>query len=363
MTSTTVDTVNPKVKEIFKFFKNPNNTFSYDCLIDRVSKHPTLENWITQKVTNNPKIINLITNNWYSVLENNPTFQEYMNGKVNFFKYDSKANKNLVNYRVQSYTNNLSVMVVGTFKIIEDEHNNNFRVKLIDCVPLECIAEIMCMKLDRKVLPNAKFFIKTCNNCCIKCRKNEVSRDNIWCIQRTMVYDDEKLHYAERKYCTSLYANETKAIIHLEINAAYTFPEGCKIGGSVDSIVFIENIFDVDNKEIQGFLKTDENCLPHQDIENNNMPGSLKLDESYMPYQEIGIKRITENETDNRLKNENVPQEHGIKRKIEDEYENKKYLKSTAEDDIFAIPKGTHYTKPKEKHYDVQVITENMPDI
>lgn len=361
MTSTTVDTVNPKVKSIFEFFKNPNNTFSYNCLIDRVSKHPTLENWINQKVTNNPKIINLITNNWHSVLENNPTFQEYINEKVNFFKYDSKVNKNLLIYRIQSYIHNLNVMVVGTFKIIEDEHNN-FRLKLVECVPLECIGEIMCMKLDKKVLSNAKFFIKTCNNCCITCRKNEVSRENTWCIQRTMVYDDEKLHYAERKYCTSLYANETKAIIHLEINAAYAFPEGCKIGGTVESIVFIENIFDVGNKDIQGFLKTDENCVPQQDIENN-MPGSLKFDENYIPYQETGIKRTIENETDNRSKNENVPQEHGIKRKIEDEHQSKKYLKNMVEGDIFALPKGTSYTKPKEKHYNVQVTTENMPDV
>lgn len=339
MTSTTVDTV--KLKEIFASYDNPNICFSYNCLIERVSKHKNLENWINQKVTNNPKIINLITNNWHSVLENNPTFQEYMNGKVEYFKYDSKINKNVVNYRVQSYTNNISVMVVGTFKIIQDEHNNNnFRINLIDCIPLDCIGEIMCIKLEKKLLPNAKFFIKTCNGCCIKCRKYNVASDNIWCIQRTMVYDNVDLHYAERKYCTSLYSNETKAIIHLEINSAYTFGDKCKIGGTVESIVFIDNIFDVDSKDIQGFLKTDENYMPHHEMENTDIQGTLKLNENDIPDQEIGIKR-----------------------KMEEEHEKKKFIKPITEDDILAMPKGTHYTKPQRKPYDVQVTTETMPDV
>lgn len=366
--NSTVDTFNPKVKQIFESYKNPNNSFSYDCLIERVSKHTKLENWINDKVTNNPKIINLINNNWHKVLENNPTFQEYMNGNVDFFKYDSKVNKNLCNYRVQSYTNNISVIVVGTFKIIEDEINHNFRLKLLECIPLQCIAEIMCIKLEKNVLPNAKFFIKTCNGCCIKCRKNNVASDNIWCIQRTMVYDDEDLHYAERKYCTSLYSNETKAIIHLEINSAYTFGDGCKIGGTVESIVFIENIFNVDNKNIQGCLKTDEHYVPRQENEDDDIQGELKTDENSTPHQEFGIKRTIENENSNNklLKSETSHQEYGVKRKNEDDMENgnKKSLQDmeNTKDDILALPKGTNYTKPQGRRYDVKSTIETMPE-
>lgn len=364
--NSTVDTFTPKVKEIFEsYLSNASSSFSYDCLIERVSKHTKLVNWINDKVTHNPKIINLINNNWHKVLENNPTFQEYMNGNVEFFKYDSKVNKNLCNYRVQSYTNNISVIVVGTFKIIEDEINHNFRLKLVECMPLECIAKIMCIKLEKNVLPNAKFFIKTCNGCCIRCRKSNVSSDNIWCVQRTMVYDDADLHYAERKYCTNLYSNETQAIIHLEINSAYTFGDGCKIGGTVESIVFIEHIFNVDNKNIQGCLKTDENYVPRLEKEDDNIQG--EPDENSMHHQEFGIKRTIENENCKPVKSETTYQEYGVKRKNEDELENgnKKSLKDTenTNDDILALPKRTNYTKPQGRRYDVKSTIETMPEI
>lgn len=375
MTSTTVtavnaaDTVveavkpiNPKVQEILESYKNPYISFSHNCLVERVTKHPVLENWIKQKIESNPKIINLISNDWLSVLENNLTFQEYMNGKVQYYKYDSTTNTKIVNYKIQSYTNNFNVIAVGTFKVTKDNNKDTVRLKLVECIPVQCIAEIMCLQLEKEVFSNAKFFIKTCNGFCIKCRKNNVASDNIWCIQRSMVYENDKIQYAERKYCTSLYPNEFKAIIHLELNCAYTFKTGCKIGGTVESIVFIESIFDFnDNNSVQGILKTDENFVPREENANN---GQLKSDEKFIPHQETGIKRIIETENENsnikHFKNEN--EDHGINQKNEDD--NKTFFKNMeAKVDILAIPQGTNYTKPQGKSFEVKSTIEKMPDI
>lgn len=377
MTSELVDTVDeqvkvpdPKVTEIFETYQKPNISFSYNCLVERILQHPVLENWIKQKVTSNPKIINLITKDWLAVLENNLTIQEYLNRKVEFFKYDSKFNKNICNYRVQTHANNISLIAVGIFKIAEDKENaNNFKLKMIECIPVQCIGEIMCLKVEKKVLHNAKFYIRTCNGFCIKCRKYNVASDNIWCIQRSLVYENEKIQYAERKYCTSLYSSEFRAIVHLEINSAYNWADGCKIGGTLESMVFIENIFDFhDTKNVQRLLKADENFVPYEE-ECENKKAPLKKDEHFMPQPEKEINRTMETINTKRLKNENVESIHeqGMKRKNEDAIENdsKKVLIKNTENtkgDILAIPQGVNYNKPREKSFEVKSSIENMPD-
>lgn len=348
-----VKSINPNVKAILDTYTNPNIIFSHTCLVERVSKHPVLENWIKQKIENNPRIINLTTHDWLSVLENNFTFQEYMNGKVEFFEYKGKSCESRTIYKPRSYMHNFNVIAIGTFKVTQDKDNKeSYRLKLVECIPVQCLAEIMCLHIGKEVYSNAKFFFKVCKNFCIKCRKNNVGKDNIWCIQKTMVYENEKIQYAERKYCTSLYSNEFKALVHLEINSAFSFGTGSKIGGNVESIVFIENIFDFnDNKNVKGILKTDENFVPREEYANNGTEG--KIDENFLPHPE------TENE------NSDVKQfKNGMKRKNEEEIENdnKKFLKST-EDDVLAIPRGTNYANPIEKVFQVTSTIEKMPNI
>lgn len=368
MTSTTVDTVdekdklmNPKVVKILESYKNPNISFAYKCLVDRVSKYPVLVDYIKNKIKNNPKIINLITNDWLSILENNLTFQEYMNGKVKFSKYESKTNKIICNYRVQAYSNNINVIAIGTFKITKDKDKvDKYKLNVVECIPVQCIGEIMCLGLDRDIYTNSKFFMKTCNGLCLKCREINVTSDNIWCIQKSIIYEKDKLQYAERKYCTSLFPNEFKAIVHLEINSTYTFGSNCKIGGNVESIVFVENIFDFNEiTSINGFLKMDENFIPKEESEKDLK--ASKTNENCMPHQETEMKPTTETE------NIESGQEHGIKRRNEDEIENdnKKMLKTNEDTnaDTLAIPEGMNYTKPKDKSFRVESTVETMPAV
>lgn len=378
MTSTTavnaveeqVKVPDPKVTSIFETYQNENILNSYNCLVERVLQHPVLVNWIQQKVTSNPRIINLITNDWLDILKNNLTIQEYINKKVAFFNYKSKVTPTINNHRVQTHTNNISLIAVGIFKIAENEKIANlFTLKMIECIPVHCIGEIMCMPMEKKVLHNAKFFINTCNGFCIKCRKYNVASDNIWCIQRSLVYENEKIQYAERKYCTSLYSNQFRALVHLEINAAYDWADGCKIGGILESMVLIENIFDFqDIKTNQRLLKADENFVPYEeDCEKEAAP--LKKDEHFMPQPAKEMSQTMETSNNQGLKNENVEsnQEQGIKRKNEEaiEKDSKKILIKNSEnskDDILAIPQGVNYTQPQEKSFEVKSSIENMPN-
>lgn len=358
-----VKPIDPRVKAILDSYKNPNIIFSHNCLAERVSKHPVLEDWIKQKIENNPRIINLTTNDWLSILENNFTFQEYMNDKVDFFEYKGKSTEIGTIYRPKNYSHNFNVIAIGTFKVTKDkvkeDNKESYRLRLVECIPVQCLAEIMCLQIKKEVFSNAKFFFKVCKSFCIYCRNNNVGKDNIWCIQKTMVYENEKLQLAERNYCTSLYPNEFKALVHLEINSAYSFGNvgkvggGCKIGGNVESIVFIENIFDFnDSKNVKGILKTDENFVPREEYANNGTEGQVKMDENFLPHSETE----TENSDVKRFKN-------GMKRKNEEEIENdnKKVLKIT--EDVLAIPHGINYAKPLQKVIQVTSTIEDMPNI
>lgn len=315
------------VEDIFKQYSNYTSNHTYNCLYQTISSHPELLKWIANQIENNPNLLNLVTKDWISNLKKDPVFQEYMNNNVAHMKYSSKNNKIITNYRTLEYKNNINVIVIGTFKLIKPEkEENNIRLKLVDSIPLQCIADIMCLFLDKKVLHNATFFINNCNAKCIKCREHNINPSDNWCIQKSIVYRKNSTHliFANRDYCESLFQIPTKAIVQLEINHCYSFGDNCKIGGNVEKIIFIEDILDENMCNIEGILKIDENFVPE---ENETI---------------IGGKR----------KHEEASTE-------EEEEKASKQVKYDDGDNIIALPKGINYTKLQ---FDVTSSTKNMPD-
>ena len=307
-----------KVDSIFQQYENETSNYTYNCLNQTISNHPELMKWISNQVKNNPNLINLVSNDWISTLKADPVFQEHMNNNVPHMSYSSKCNNNITNYRHQEYKNNINVIVIGTFKLTEKE--GNIKLKLIDCIPLQCIADILCLFLDKKVLHNATFFINNCNAKCVKCREHNINPNDNWCIQRSIVYR-KNLIFANRQYCESLFKNPTKAIVQLQIDNCYSFGDKCKIGGNVEKIIFIEDILNENNYNIQGILKIDENFVPDED-----QPETEK------------------------------------KRNLEEPESAKDSKRPKYDDNILALPKGISYTKPQEKQFEVKAITKCMPD-
>lgn len=253
-------------------FNAYNESTYHDALVKKISEHSILQTWIDKKIKNDSRIINLITTDWINILKNNLIIQKYLDDNVDYIKYDSKNNKVISNYKILDHSNVLNLLVAGKFKLKSNEDNSEIsKLVVAECKPLTCAAEIVCHKLKKSVLPNAAFFFQTCKGLCVKCQDLKVSPNNLWCIKDIMVYNKE-LKYATREYCESLYKIATTAIVHLELNTAYTFGEKCKIGGVVKNIIYIEDVYDHDyDGTIKDVLNVDTNFLPDENPNENKV--------------------------------------------------------------------------------------------
>lgn len=306
-----------KINETLKLYENETNNLIYHSLVDRVKEHQKLASCIEKKAEKDMAVINLVTKDWLSVLKNNPIFQEYLNFNMQYFKYDSQSNKAFITYRVKEFAKQINVIVTGTFKL---DKGKNLRLKVIDCLPLQFIGEILGLNIDKNILPNSKFFINGCHGLCLKCRDYNVLRDNEWCVQNCMVYHDEKLQFCNREYYESAYPNEAKLILFLQIDSVYSFGDKCKLGGNVKSIINIESIFNYTDDSIEGCLKLDENFVPNV------------------------------NTSDDELKRKNE----------EEDSPESKHLK--VNDTVLVIPKGVTYIDSNKKKFDVATSVKPMPD-
>lgn len=249
-----IATENPRIEELFSNYEK--DAPFYESLIRKVSEHPALTEWIQKRAGNDPRIINSISDDWKTVLMNNPTFQDYVNEDISYFKYESKHKKAICNYKIRDYSKIINVLAIGIFKISKEdsELNKPCMLKLVESVPIQIIGDVVSLHLKKSILHNPAFFFKRCKGLCLECRNYRVPDDNSLCIQDAIVYRGDQLQYAFREYCECLFDTPSKAIVHLEINGAYTFGENCKIGGNVKTVIFIDDIFK-DNECIAGVLK------------------------------------------------------------------------------------------------------------
>lgn len=339
---------NPKVRDIFQQYEsNILNNKIYDSLIDRVLEHPKLTQWINNKTSNDMSIINLIDKDWQDILKNNPLFQKYINLNVAIKSYQNQNNnKNITSYHIGGYTNFINVIVVGTFKLIEKD--NKLKLSILDCMPLHFIGDILSLKIDKEILHNAKFFFTECNGLCRVCRDFKRPFNSPWCIQNNMVYSND-LNYSTGEYCLSLFKGEVKAIARIQINGMYTFGSNfTKLGGTVKSMVFIEDIFNDsnnDNNNLQGILQVDENFVP---TEGNNT--------SEQESEEMSNQPITTTDQSNTT----VTKDTAVKRKSE---ENKPEVKFLKQDNIvLAIPDGVDYKSPVQRQFEVETTVKHIPE-
>lgn len=336
-----------KMNETLKSYENETNNILYHSMVDRITEHPKLLKWIEKKVDKDKIIMNLVTKDWLSVLKNNPIFQEFLNSNIQYFKYDSPGNKAIINYKVKDYSKYIHLIVVGTFKLEEEEQY--MRLKFIDCIPIQCIGEIMSLNINKNILPNAKFFMKGCNGLCLKCRDLTMV-DNKWCIQNCMVYQGEKLQSCTRDYYESAYPDNVKAIVQLEINSVYSFGDKCKIGGIVKNMINTEDIFNNTDDSIEGLLILDDNFVPSEnksDVEQFNKRINEGGESRELKHLKETNTILAVPENDTMLA---VPKTDTI-------------LTVPENDTILAIPKRVQYIKSKPKQYEVITSVKPMPDV
>lgn len=257
-----------QVSEILQKY-NDEDSFQ-SSVIKMLTKYPVLQTWIKRKVENDSRIINLIVQDWKSVLTNNPIFQDYLHQAINYFSYENNTKgKKTSNYKIQNYSQILNVLVIGMFKMKpKDENCLKPRLSMVACRPLECIGSIMCLKDNKTVIHNPYFFFNSCRAVCSECRKFN-SSDELWCVKNCMWYDTA-LKYVDRERCENLFNIQTCALVHLEINMFYSFSGYSRIGGQVHSLIFFRDIFDVGN-DISNIVTSDEQTKKRKAEEENGL--------------------------------------------------------------------------------------------
>lgn len=324
----------PRIEEMFSKYEKDNSAAFYMSLIKKVSEHPVLTKWIEKRTRNDPRIINTISTDWKSILNNNPIFQEYINGTVDYLKYESKANKAINNFRVRDYSKNINILVLGSFRVSKESEDSNgkSKLKLVESVPLQFVGDVMALNFKKSILHNPSFYFNGCKGLCLKCRNYKVPDDNVWCIQEAIVYRGGQLQYALREYCDSSFDNPSKAILHLEIHMGCTFGEKCKIGGTVKTVIFIDEIFNDANDSIAGILKKD---MSTEDLK----PKMVETQD---------LKHKTEETHD--LKRKNEENEVTVK---------KQYIRP--DNSILSIPKNVNYVEPTVRTFEVNDSVLSIP--
>lgn len=327
-----------RIEELFS--KYETDKAFYASLISKVSEHSVLKEWIQKRTKNDPRIINTISADWKTILLNNPTFQEYVNGTVDFLKYESKTKKAIYNFRVRDYSKNINILVLGSFRVkseIGKDSSVKSKLKLVESVPLQFIGDVIALNFKKSILHNCAFYFNGCKGLCCRCRDYNVPEDNGWCIQEAIVYRGGHLNYALREYCASLFDNPSKAILHLEINMGCTFGDQCKIGGTVKAVIFIDEIFNDANDSIEGILKKDASKLEQTDTLKEQK--HEENDDSKQKHEETESLKQKHEET----KNEN------LKRKNED-------------NSILSVPKKIQFVETPNRSFTVNASVRSMPE-
>lgn len=323
------------IEELFSKYEKDNSAAFYMSLIGKVSEHSVLTEWIKKRTKNDPRIMNTIASDWKTMLLNHPIFQEYVNGTVDYLKYESKANKAINNFRVRDYSKNINILVLGSFRVSNEngsDLNKQSKLKLVESVPLQFIGDVMALNFKKSILHNPAFYFNGCKGLCLKCRNYNVPDDNVWCIQEAIVYRGGHLQYALREYCASLFDTPSKAILHLEIHMGCTFGDKCKIGGTVKTVIFIDEIFNEANDSIVGILKKD---MSTDDLKRK-IEETDDLNEETVKNSRDSILSTPKGD----LNEETVKNSH---------------------DSILSIPKKVRFVEPPTRSFQVNASVRSMP--
>ncbi|XP_054723237.1 centromere-associated protein E-like [Uloborus diversus] len=250
-----------KNSEVELIFKDVDKEDGYISLVRYINKHSVLVDWM-EKITKELKIINLVTEDWKSVLKNNLRFQEHMNLKVDYGlgQNQQKTENNAVRinlHYIKKSDHYLHVLLAGDFKL--KIKTNSTVLRHVDSAPLKCISQVMALKFKHyNLYDNSDYFVHSCKGQCSYCKKNEISSENDWCTLSTLVYNNGKLDSAERRYCETLYKSVTKAIVNLEISSLYSFGEE-KVTNSIEKR---QTEGSVEENTAKRMKTTDDNFIP-----------------------------------------------------------------------------------------------------
>ncbi|GFQ68221.1 uncharacterized protein TNCT_730161 [Trichonephila clavata] len=229
-------------------------------------------------------ILNLVREDWKSVLENNPIYQDFDKKKPMFSALQQKEH---ISLQKVLFNNVLNIVVAGTWNIYFNK--NVATIVSNECKPLENLSVKMTHDCENTELSKvSRFFVGNCNPMfCNACRKTrhklgmELKSDkNQWCILTTKVFDGEKIRNTFKNNIEKDFVGSTfYGILHVEVNQRYFYntyesnnSKRVKIGGICkEMILFKENcLLPCENLDID-LIICDTNSVNNDEGGNNSM--------------------------------------------------------------------------------------------
>lgn len=225
----------------------------YEKLIRRILEIPVLKESIDNMMAQGNYVVNLVRPDWLQVLQNNPTYQDYLSKRIRFSRLLVKPH-----FKLQRVSNKSSIMtfIVAGEWYLTSHDETRATILSRNCPILIKIAEAFIA--DQEPIPSlvesGRFFpdicnptiCKSCQNAREKCNLKHMSSENQWCILKTKFFDGERVKNAFKyQILRDFRGSSFLGIMLLEVNTRYFFESGqeqfYKISGSCkDMIVFKE---------------------------------------------------------------------------------------------------------------------------
>ncbi|GBM91818.1 hypothetical protein AVEN_15697-1 [Araneus ventricosus] len=255
--------------------KNDNIEASLDQnIIRKVLNNPILKAAVDNYCE--PGVINLIGPEWKTKLENNFIYQKHKEGSVKYstnLSNQNNAKSYLSKRNIINKEDCFEILVTGYFKVLTNSPPLNSPptnstpdsvIVSTYCKPIKEIGNVMC---KQEFLQNCKFYMQSCGGICPSSREVDLPPDNMWSIKDTKVYTPKGIVNATRSYVQTVFQNPNIGIARISITMKYYFGNNSKIGGTVRSMIFIQENLLRSEETIKEILTLDTahfvpNCLP-----------------------------------------------------------------------------------------------------
>lgn len=208
---------------------NVTNTY-YERKINKVLDDKILSGAVNKIVE--PGVLNLITPDWKAVLQNDVIFQNHKDKKVEFS--NPIKVQHITKSSIIKSENNFDIAFVADVKV--DSTNGSIVIQFSP--PIVEIGKVMC---EKEFMQNCRFFLPICKGLCPACRSIKgLKPGNDWCTQATFTYTPDGISIGTQRYLTTMFRSPTLAILRVNINMRYNFGANSKIGGKINTIIFIQ---------------------------------------------------------------------------------------------------------------------------
>lgn len=222
----------------------------YTTLVQCILNNDILSKAV-KDLANRTKVLNLITPEWKSVLENNEIYQLHLSGKAQYSTGHSVAKEKAYCKRLKYKNEMFTFIIAGEWSLSKSkDKEDEYSIVSRGSEPLQLIAYSMRENPGTSLHDGGRFFIRHCNpDLCSDCRlvhqkyKVPFALHN-WCVKSLQTFDGTQLSitFASKLQECLPKLGSFMGIFRMEIQSRLTFGSNCyKISGMVDEMIIFQH--------------------------------------------------------------------------------------------------------------------------